>query len=343
MPSKLDSAPHSTPGDAPSGAPTAPALSTQARAAVADLELLGAAQGGDREALEQLLERHQARIYRFGMTMCRDPEDAEDILQETLLAMARGVRDFRGAASISTWLYTVARSFCIKKRRRSKFAPEERSLDTDTHSEVMALADTGRSPDELLIGKQTERALELAIDALEPAYREVLILRDVEGLTAPEVADVLGITPQAVKSRLHRARSAVRQGVAEALGAGDHGAPSEPQRREERPRQGEGAGQMSPQDAARGDALGVRGAQGAADTGSCPDVLSLLSQHLEGEISAEVCDAMERHLEGCPRCRDACDSLKRTLALCRTSGAELEVPPQVQAAVRRALAGFIQP
>lgn len=267
-----------------------------------DADLLTAARSGDRRALEKLLERHQARVYRFGMKMCRDPEDAEDVLQETLLAMARGIRDFRGASSISTWLYTVARSFCIKKRRRSKFAPDETSLDAAGSSEIAALADLARAPDEVLASRQVEQALEQAIRALDSMYREVLVLRDIEGLTAPEVAEVLGITAQAVKSRLHRARVAVRDSVAPVLGV-----PSDAQ----------------------------------AAPGTCPDVLTLLSQHLEGEIGADVCAAMERHLEGCPRCRGACDSLKRTLALCRTSGSAAEVPPSVQAAVKRALKDFL--
>ena len=88
-----------------------------------DVELLEAGRHGDARAVEALLVRHQERIYRFGMRLCRDPEDAKDVLQETLLAMARSVRDFGGRSSLSTWLYSIARSFCIKKRRRSKFAP----------------------------------------------------------------------------------------------------------------------------------------------------------------------------------------------------------------------------
>jgi len=74
-----------------------------------DVELLAAARAGDRGALEALLERHEAQVYRFGMKMCRDPEDAKDVLQETLLAVARGVRDFRSASSVSTWLFPIAR------------------------------------------------------------------------------------------------------------------------------------------------------------------------------------------------------------------------------------------
>ena len=176
-----------------------------------DADLLAAARAGNNEALASLLERHQAQIYRFGMKMCRDSADAEDVLQETLLAMARGVREFRGASSISTWLYTVARSFCIKKRRRSKFAPEETSLETSLEASRGAsrgadggAVDPARSPDEALAAKEVGQALEQAIRALDPSQREVLILRDVEGLTAPEVAEIVGITVQAVKSRLHR-------------------------------------------------------------------------------------------------------------------------------------------
>jgi RNA polymerase sigma-70 factor (ECF subfamily) len=262
-----------------------------------DEGLLAAARDGDRSALEALLRRHQDRVYRFGMKMCRDPEDAKDVLQETLLAMARGVRDFRGASSLSTWLYTIARSFCIKKRRRSKFAPEE-TQSLDDGASVTRLPDAARAPDETLAGREVERALEQAIRTLDPMYREVLLLRDAEGLTAPEVAEVLRITPQAVKTRLHRARLAVRERIAPLLGAQDQPAP--------------------------------------AGASPCPDVLTMFSRHLEDEIGADLCAEMERHLEGCARCRHACDSLRRTLALCRASG-PATVPASVQASVRQAL------
>ena len=92
-----------------------------------DEKLLEAARAGDRAALDQLLTRHQSRVYRFGLKMCRDSEDAKDVLQETLLAVARNVKDFRGASSVSTWLYTIARSFCIKKRRRRSMSGQSRT------------------------------------------------------------------------------------------------------------------------------------------------------------------------------------------------------------------------
>jgi RNA polymerase sigma-70 factor (ECF subfamily) len=265
-----------------------------------DDDLLASARAGNSKALEELLERHQPQVYRFGMKMCRDSEDAKDVLQETLLAMARGIRDFRGASSLSTWLYTIARSFCIKKRRRSQFAPEEaRSLDTGLGAEAGRLAHPGEAPDETLAGKRVQAALEEAIGALDPMYREVLLLRDVEGLTAPEVAEVVGASVQAVKSRLHRARLSVREEVA--------------------------------------PLLGVKLDLPAAGPGPCPDVLALFSRHLEDEISADLCVEMERHLEVCGRCRGACESLRRSLALCRTSASAAEVPRSVQESVRSAL------
>ncbi len=261
-----------------------------------DQALLAAARTGDMRALEQLLARHQPQIYRFGLRMCRDPEDARDVLQETLLAMARGVRDFRGASSISTWLYTIARSHCIKKRRKSKFAPDrEHSLETEASSAAHALPDPAPDPESAAASREVEAALERAIAALDPMYREVLLLRDAEGLTAPEVGEVLGISVSAVKSRLHRARLAVRDRIAPLLGVTEPSA--------------------SP---------------------ACPDVVLLLSQHLEGEIGGEVCAEMERHLEGCARCRARCDSLRGTLALCRTKPTG-EIPAELRASVAAAL------
>src|SRR5215468_5144634 len=97
----------------------------------ADAQLLEALHRGDEHALETLLARHAPSIYRFGLKMCRDPEDAKDIVQDTLLAAARGIREFRGASSLSTWLYTVARSFCIKKRRGAPPPDTVVSLDGD--------------------------------------------------------------------------------------------------------------------------------------------------------------------------------------------------------------------
>jgi RNA polymerase sigma-70 factor, ECF subfamily len=278
-----------------------------------DTELLERAREGDRFALEALLSRHQRSVYRFGLKMCRDEEDAKDVLQETLLAVARNVKDFRGASSVSTWLYTIARSFCIKRRRRSKFAPEqEESLDAREPGEAARqVVDPARAPDDALAGRQIEAALEQAIGSLDPMYREVLVLRDIEGLTAPEVAEVMGLTVEAVKSRLHRARVAVREAVAPLLGI---------------------TGASAPAPAA------ATAAPGTAER--CPDIVELFSKHLEGEISSSLCAEMERHLAGCPNCDARCRSLQKVLAVCRAAPLP-EVPAPVQASIRQALKDLV--
>ena len=268
-----------------------------------DGQLLAAARAGDREALERLLTAHQHRVFRFGVKMCGEEEDAKDVLQETLITAARSIRDFRGESSISTWLYTIARSFCVKKRRTSKFAPDHVDSLEATPGEARSVPDPARGPEDAAAGAQVRAALQRAIAALEPMYREVLVLRDVEGLSASEVAEVLGLSVEAVKSRLHRARVQVRRDVAPLLGT------PEP-----------------PPDAAEGKA--------------CPDIVDLLSRHLEGDISGNVCAEMEEHVKGCGRCSARCDSLRATLSLCTQSGER--VPPRIERSVRDALRKFLE-
>ena len=262
-------------------------------------DLIRAARSGDAAALEALLTRHAPAVLRFGQKMCGHPEDAQDVLQEALLAAARSVKDFRGDASFSTWLFTIVRSYCIKKRRVSKFAPTETvSLDHDVSA--ARLASTAPLPDEAASDNQLSRELNVAIGELEEANREVLLLRDVEGLTAPEVASVLGISVDAVKSRLHRARVQVR---------------------------------------ARLEPLLPSTERAAAPSAECPEIALLFSRYLEGEIGQTECAAMEKHVASCARCRAGCDSLKHTLALCRSdaSGPSSEVSEDVQALVRNAV------
>jgi RNA polymerase sigma-70 factor (ECF subfamily) len=268
-----------------------------------DDDLLAAVRAGDRSALERLLDRHQAAVYRFGVKMCREEEDARDVVQETLLAAVRHLPDFRGASSVSTWLYTIARSFCIKKRRTSKFAPQRiESLDAEPEA-AARVADAARGPEEDASNRQLRGVLEEAIGSLDAMYREILVLRDVEGLSAPEVAEVVGISVEAVKSRLHRARVAVRERVAPHLSP----APA--------PDAGRGAG--------------------------CRDAVARFSRRLEGDIEPGACAELEAHLARCPTCRGLCDSLRSTLSLCRSAGAE-SVPPRIAASVRDALHRFLE-
>lgn len=178
-----------------------------------DADLIEAVRAGDDAALGALLARHKAAVYRFGMKLCRDSEDAKDVVQDTLFAAVKGLRAFRGSSSLSTWLYAVARSFCIKKHRASKFAPKE-TVSLEDPAVAKTAAPSVR-PDEAAAGHELSSILDHAIDALDEPSREVFVMRDIEGLTAPEVARVLGVSVDAVKSRLHRARAQVRQQLLE--------------------------------------------------------------------------------------------------------------------------------
>jgi RNA polymerase sigma-70 factor, ECF subfamily len=177
--------------------------------------LLERAREGDVAALEDLLRAVQPQLYRYSMKMCRHPEDAEDVLQDSMLTLARSFRDFRGASSLSTWLFTIARSLCIKKRRKSKFAPKhEASFEQLSLAEQQQIRAVTPSPHEQAESSEVWRQIEAGLQRLEPSYREVLVLRDIEGLRAQEVAEIIGVSVSAVKSRLHRARADLREQLA---------------------------------------------------------------------------------------------------------------------------------
>jgi len=178
----------------------------------ADADLIAAARDGDRAAIEELLGKYEPSIYRFGLRMCGNEDAAREVLQETLLAAFRFLPGFRGDAALSTWLYQIARSFCIKERRGQR---PTQSIDDKVGAE---LVDPAPAPDARVHAREIGEALSRAIAALPPEQREVLILRDVEGLSADEAAEVIGIEIGALKSRLHRARMALRTALSDALG-----------------------------------------------------------------------------------------------------------------------------
>lgn len=178
---------------------------------------LAAARAGDAQAVEELLAEHAERIYRFGMRMCRDEEDARDVTQETMLAAAQSLPTFRGEGGVSTWLYTIARRFCGRMRRLRSGEPAKlESLGTP--ADEGKLGSPGRGVDDAVEARRIDGWIQAAVDGLDPAQREVFILRDMEGLTAAEVARALEISVPAVKSRLHRARAAIRERLAPVLG-----------------------------------------------------------------------------------------------------------------------------
>lgn len=272
-------------------------------------QLLEAVRRGDSRALDRLAEIVSGPVFRFGRAFCGNRDDAEDVLQETLLALVRGAGRIRGDSSLSTWAYVVARNACSRLRRRKRHEVEASDVPGSGERHLASHPDERADPSRRAERGELAEALGPAIRALPPALREALILRDVEGLSARQAARALGVSEQALKSRLHRARAALRATLA-------------PWSEERTTAPG------SAPRTARGRAAGSRA--------GCPDTARVFSRYLEGELSRTVCAELEEHVAQCVPCRGECDLLKASLAHCRRSGRE-RPPLRVRRAVREAL------
>ncbi len=162
------------------------------------------AQSGDRKALEAVLASVAPSIHRFGLRMCKNEHDADDVLQDTLISVARHLGEFEGRSSLTSWVFMLAKTACTRRRRGLKNRPH------DGDDRLVEEADDLPSPEARYADQELGEALKRALDALVEDHREVILLRDIEGLTATETASALGISVDAVKSRLHRAREALR-------------------------------------------------------------------------------------------------------------------------------------
>jgi len=165
---------------------------------------------------DTLYKNHVDLMYRFAHRLCGEPEAAKDLVQETFLNAYRGIDRFRGDAQISTWLYTIASRACLRMRRRRKGAPErelslEEFIPTSDGEFHLQIPIDGLTPEAALQNKQLRDMLDAAINQLPKKYKMVLVLRDMEGLSAKEVGAIMGLNERAVKSRLHRARLFVRR------------------------------------------------------------------------------------------------------------------------------------
>ena len=179
------------------------------------LEILNS---GEPRAVERALETLQSAVYSFGMKFCANREDAEDTAQETLLRLARSLKNFPDSRALAVWLYKVAKTQCLMSRRKSKFAPAHMlSLDAlmpEPHEAAQAAAKPWPiTPEEAVLKREFRDHLQQAVLALPKPYRLVLILRDMEQLNTKEVAEVMEISEDTAKMRLHRARVFVRNAL----------------------------------------------------------------------------------------------------------------------------------
>lgn len=182
---------------------------------------------GEPEAFDRFVEHFRARIFHYSWLMCRQREDAEEVAQETLLKVFENFDDLRQPERVRPWVFQIARNACLMKRRKSVFAPSrELSLDEflpainqEGDRGRLEIADWSSLPDDRLLQSELKRVLDEAIRELPENYRQVILLRDVEQLSTAETAQVLDLSEDVVKTRLHRARLAVRQKLDKYLGA----------------------------------------------------------------------------------------------------------------------------
>ena len=180
-----------------------------------DADLAGDLLRGSESAFTEFVNEFHGRLSHYSFMMCGHREDAEEVAQETLLKVFESIDQLREPTRLKSWVFRIAKNECLMKRRRSVFAPKaELSLDElrpTADSGGLEIADWTSLPDDLLLDSELRDALTRAIRELPEIYRSVVLLRDVEELTTDETAEVLEISAEAVKTRLHRGRLALRQ------------------------------------------------------------------------------------------------------------------------------------
>ena len=186
----------------------------------ADADLVAALRREDEHAPDLLVERHGDRVYRLGLRITSSREDAEEVAQDALWTAARKIGTFKGDSAFGSWLYRIAANAAYMKLRARKSKAREVLLEDiipafdgdGVHFEPMD--DWSPRVDEQALHRELRDVLQRAIDDLPPDYRTALVLHDVEGLSNPDIAETLGISLPAVKSRVHRSRLFVRQKLA---------------------------------------------------------------------------------------------------------------------------------
>jgi RNA polymerase sigma-70 factor, ECF subfamily len=193
----------------------------------AEVELARQLLTGKPEAFDRFVEHFRVRIFQYSWLMCGQREDAEEVAQETLLKVFESFDQLREPERVRPWVFRIAKNACLMKRRKSVFAPaRELSLEqflparNEAHGEMqIEIADWSHLPDDQLLQSEMKQVLNRAIGELPEIYRAVILLRDLEELSTQETAHILDVTEDTVKTRLHRARLALRQTLDEHLRA----------------------------------------------------------------------------------------------------------------------------
>ena len=191
-----------------------------------DRELVDRWKAGDEAAFGALVERHEQRVFRLLMRMMGNREEAEDVAQETFLSLHRHGRSFRNEARFSTFVYRVAANAALNRRRtlgRTRARMEKLSVRQAAGDD---LPSSPRDPEDSTLGNELTQHVRDALETLSPSLRMPVVLYDIEGLPYGEIASILGVAEGTVKSRIHRARQALREQLRGLLPGTSEGAQS---------------------------------------------------------------------------------------------------------------------
>jgi len=192
---------------------------TQTDSVQDDRELMTRAQAGDMSAFEALVSRHEEKVYGLALRMTRSEADAAEITQDTFLSAYQHLSEFRGEAAFGSWVHRIAANNALMRLRRQKVldivSDEITGPEFTERGSLAELPDSdwSKRADDKVLDDELGRAIRAATDALPEGYREVFLLKDVEGLSYEEISEMVGISIPAVKSRLHRARLALREAI----------------------------------------------------------------------------------------------------------------------------------
>jgi RNA polymerase sigma-70 factor (ECF subfamily) len=165
---------------------------------------------GETNAFERFVEHFRSKVFHYSWLMCGNPEDAEEVAQETLIKVFQNIEQLREPERVRPWIFRIARNACLMQRRRSVFAPaHQMSLDELPPSAEVPGVEAG--PDAELLRSELRAVLDRVIAELPPPYRAVVLLRDHEELSTEDTAHILDVNMDVVKTRLHRGRVAMRQ------------------------------------------------------------------------------------------------------------------------------------
>ena len=173
-----------------------------------ELALVRRVQGGELDAFEELVRAHEKTVYNLALRMTGNPQDAEDMAQEAFLKAYRSLPEFRGESKFSVWLYRIVSNVCLDHLRKQSRRPSSSLTmeDDDGEEQQFDVPDESASPEKLLEQKLTREAVQRGLNQLPDEQRQILLLRELRGLSYEEVGEALGLEAGTVKSRIFRAR-----------------------------------------------------------------------------------------------------------------------------------------